>query len=174
MTDAITLAGVSRGDAVAGHMDDAHGVIVRHRRGPNKQFKMTRLPDTRARQFYEDALLVQRQPDDLAGDVAGVATRRLGKSIGQLPLLLLVAPLRGRLRNDIVGAAMSANRRRSRRPRPAMPRFLRALLKLFLFRMKRVEEKRMCHFQRNPSPVTTLFDCSAPAADVCSRDEAPP
>jgi hypothetical protein len=88
---------------------------------------------------------------------------RLGERIGELPLLLLVAPLRDRHRGDVVGAAMPANRRRSRRPRGRGPRrllhavrsaFLRTFLRVLRSRMERIEKKRMCHFE-SPAPATT-------------------
>ena len=49
-----------------------------------------------------DEQLIQRQPDDLASLIAAVAMGRLGEGVRQLPLLLLIAPLDGRLRDDVV------------------------------------------------------------------------
>ena len=53
--------------------------------------------------------LVERQPDDVARTVAAVAVRRLGESVSQLPFLRFVAPLRGRMRDDVVGLAVGAD-----------------------------------------------------------------
>jgi hypothetical protein len=55
--------------------------------------------------------LVERQPDDLAGTVAAVAVSRLGEGVGKLPFLLLIAPLGGSVGDDVVGAAVGADRR---------------------------------------------------------------
>jgi hypothetical protein len=52
---------------------------------------------------------------------------------------------------------MAAHRRCPRGERRAVPRLPRVLLQRLLFRMKRVEEKRMCHFRRNPSPELPLL-----------------
>ena len=56
--------------------------------------------------------LIQRQPDDLAGHVAGVAVRRLGEGVGELPFLRFVAPLGGRVGDDVVRVAIGTDRRR--------------------------------------------------------------
>src|SRR5579883_2158137 len=83
--------------------------------------------------------LIQRQPEDLARSIAAVAMRRLGKRVRQLPFLLLVAPLRGGLRDDVVGTATRADRRRSRGPRRS-PFAVRLLLRSLLALVKRIEE----------------------------------
>ena len=80
--------------------------------------------------------LVERQPDDLARTVATVAVGRLGEGVGEFPFLRFVAPLDGRVRDDVVRAAVRADRRapcRSRRS-PA------DVLGLFLLRIKRIEK----------------------------------
>jgi hypothetical protein len=51
---------------------------------------------------------------------------------------------------------MAADRRRSRGQSGVAPNLLRALWPLLLARMKRVEEKRMCHFLILQSPVTHM------------------
>jgi hypothetical protein len=53
--------------------------------------------DTSAEGAVLPCNLIQRQPDDFAGDVAAIAVSRLGKGVGQLPLLPLVAPLHRRI-----------------------------------------------------------------------------
>ena len=67
--------------------------------------------------------------------------RRLSEGVGQLPLLRFVAPLRGRVRNDVVRVAVGADRCRpcgwGRSPIGALDRLL--------FQMKRIEKGRMCH-----------------------------
>lgn len=80
--------------------------------------------------------LVERQPDDLARTVATVAMGRLGEGVGQFPFLRFVAPLGGRVRDDVIGTAVRADRRTPRRPRrPPVD-----ILGLFLLRIKRIEK----------------------------------
>ena len=86
-------------------------------------------------EIHERAL-VQWQPDDLAGRVAIVAARGLGEGVGELPILLFVAPLRCRMRNDVVGAAVGTDRRGARGQR----RLPVGLLDRFLLRMKGIEK----------------------------------
>lgn len=52
---------------------------------------------------------VERQPDYIAGTVTAVAMSRLGESVGQLPLLRFVTPLCGRMRDDVVRLAVTAD-----------------------------------------------------------------
>jgi hypothetical protein len=59
--------------------------------------------------------LVERQPDDAAGAVASVTMRRLIEGAGQFPLLRFIAPLHWSMRDDVIGLAAGAHRRRSRR-----------------------------------------------------------
>jgi len=74
---------------------------------PNKPRGVRRVNDRRA-------LLVERQPDDLARTATSVAVRRLSEGVGQLPLLRLVAPLGRGMGDDVVRVAVGADRRRSR------------------------------------------------------------
>jgi hypothetical protein len=80
--------------------------------------------------------LVERQPDDLARTVAAVAVRRLGKGVGQLPFLRFVAPLGGRMRDDVVRVAVRAHGCRSR----GSDRSPIDVLGRLLFRMKGIEK----------------------------------
>jgi hypothetical protein len=90
--------------------------------------------------------LVQRQPDDLAWTIAAVAMCWLSESVGQLPFLRFVAPLRGRVGDDVVGVAVAANRGRScgsrHSPLDVLGQILlgQFLLGQILFRMKRIEK----------------------------------
>ena len=80
--------------------------------------------------------LVEGQPDDLARTVAAVAVRRLGEGVGELPFLLFVAPLRGRVGDDVVRATVGADRRRACGPYPSPV----GLLGRLLLRVKRIEK----------------------------------
>ncbi|MGO8912932.1 MAG: hypothetical protein ACLQDM_26910, partial [Bradyrhizobium sp.] len=85
---------------------------------------------------FPDHALVKRQPNDLARRVAKVAVSRLGEGVGQLPFLRFVAPLRGRVRDDVIRAAVRADRRTPCRPcRPPVD-----VLGLFLLRIERIEK----------------------------------
>ena len=80
--------------------------------------------------------LVERQPDDLAIAVASVAVRRLSEGIGKLPFLRLVAPLGGRVGDDVVRVAVGADRCRSRgSDRPPID-----VLGRLLLQVKRIEK----------------------------------
>ncbi len=59
--------------------------------------------------------LIHRHPGDLAGAVAVVAMRRLAEGRGQFPFLRFIAPLHDGVGDDVVGVAVRADRRQSRR-----------------------------------------------------------
>ena len=54
-------------------------------------------------------LSVERQPYYVARAVTAIAVSRLRKSIGQLPLLRFVAPLRGRMRENVIRLTLRAD-----------------------------------------------------------------
>lgn len=67
--------------------------------------------------------------------------RRLGKGAGQLPFLRFVAPLHGRVTDNVVRLTVGADRRGPRgRCRPPAEAFRRLLI-----RVERIEKRRMCH-----------------------------
>jgi len=108
----------------------AEGALPIIWRGPDTVLKAESVADS-----------VERQPDDLARAVATVAVGRLGEGVSQLPFLRLVAPLGDRVRDDVIGAAVRADGRTSRRScRPPVD-----VLGLFLLRIKRIEKRRVCH-----------------------------
>ena len=96
---------------------------------------MARLPPADRR----EASLVEGQPDEVAAAVATVTMRGLGEGISQFPLLRFVAPLHGRVRDDVVGLAVGADRRD--------PSRLAAVEDLggFVARTERIEKRRVCH-----------------------------
>jgi hypothetical protein len=55
---------------------------------------------------------IERQPDDFARTVAAIAVSRLGEGVGEFPFLLLVAPLRRGVGDDVIGVAVGADGRR--------------------------------------------------------------
>src|SRR4249920_1947153 len=92
------------------------------------------LAGSRKRRRYVCTLIrtrsVQGQPRQIAGAAAGVAVSWQVERVGELPFLLLVAPLNGRRTGDVVGLTVRANRRCSCGPGFMVPRGRNCLRRL--------------------------------------------
>ena len=111
---------------------------------PGKAIPSSVIPEGRARTRQVSrrlTFLVARQPHDLAPAVAVIAVRRLGEGAGQFPLLRFIAPLNGRVADDVVRLTVGADGGGPcRRCRPPAEAFRRLLI-----RVERIEKRRMCH-----------------------------
>ncbi len=121
----------------------------------------------------------ERDPPDFAGGIAAVAMRRPVERAGQFPLLLLVAPLRGHVRNNVVGFAARAYWRRTR-DLTADDSYL-FLSNLFLPRddldrlraeTERIEQRCVSHFLVSRRTAPYQFDSTLPPNSI-RRSEHP-